>query len=331
MKIMNKKSSEINVAVGILARDCADALRQNIPRVDEMCSSFKSYKIIVYENDSKDDTKELLTSWAKRNSNVKAIMEDGNTITIPDEIQYNPYPEKSKLRIERMVGFRNRLLDEMEKENPDVCIFVDIDLEWIDPKTVPVAIDNAPKDWGGLFGNGKVIRRYSKVFFERPQLYDSYAYVKEGVDPYSIGTWLLDKSFHEVNGGIMYYDIRKSPYVPCTSAFNNIGIYKWEAIKGLRYKVVQTKKLEPFNAALCEHVLFNMSVIKRGYRNYMAREIVVHSRYIDRGDYTKWYDKWKMSHEKLHFYSKHKKVIVKIITHKMLYALGMHPYRRIKL
>lgn len=63
----------------------------------------------------------------------------------------------------------------------------------------------------------------------------------------------------------------------------------------------------------------------------MAREIVVHSRYIDRGDYTKWYDKWKMSHEKLHFYSKHKKVIVKIITHKMLYALGMHPYRRIKL
>jgi glycosyltransferase involved in cell wall biosynthesis len=327
---MKYESSELNVAIGILARDCAESLKRNMPIINRMCHAFKSYTIVVYENDSKDETKDLLKSWSAINPNVKTIMEDTQTVTIPVETKDNPFPAKSKYRIGKMVNFRNRLMDEISKINPDICIFIDIDLKWINPDMVAQAIDNAPEGWGGLFGNGKVMRKYPDCMSERPFLYDSYAYVDKGVDPYAVGKWLYDGDFHPVTGTRMYFDIKKNAYHPCTSAFNNIGIYKWEAIKDLRYEVVQTPEIEPVNVALCEHVPFNLSVEKKGYGNYMVRDLVVHSECMDVKDYTKWHNRWKKKHEVLHYFSKHRRIFVKILYHKLLLALGLKPYIRRK-
>ena len=325
-----KQLSELNVAIGVLARDCASPLEKNIPRVEAMGNLFNSYKVIVYENDSKDGTKEILRKWCEKNPNITVIMEDSKKDTIPQRSKNNPYPAKSRYRIEKMAGLRNRLLDEISVTAPDICIFLDIDLFWIAPITVKKTIENAPEDWGGLFGNGKVTRRYPDYIAERPMLYDSYAYVDKDVDPCAVGSWLYDKDFHFVMGARMYSKMKKKLYSSCTSAFNNIGIYKYEAIKGLRYEVVQTPELEPVNVAMCEHVPFNLKVVQRGYGNYIARDLVVYSECKDGRDYKKWYDRWKKKHETFHFFSKHYWVFFKMHYHEMLYALGIGPYQRRK-
>lgn len=324
------KTSNLTVAIALLARDCGETLEKNISMVETIGGLFRSYKVIIYENDSKDNTKEILSRWAEKNHDVTAIMENSDTVTIPEESRYNPYPAKSKYRIEKMARFRNRLMEEVEKINPDVCIFMDIDLCWIDPLIISMAIDNAPKNWGGLFGNGKVICKYSDCITERPFLYDSYAYVDKGVDPYKVGKWLYDKDFHHVTGGRMYINVKNTGYYPCTSAFNNIGIYKWEAIRGLRYEVVQTPELESVNVALCEHVPFNLSVEKRGYGNYIVEQMVVYSEYREERDYTKWHNRWKKQHVALHYFIKHRGQYIKMQYHRILHMLGLPPYTRRK-
>lgn len=57
---MNKKqivAADTDIVIGILARDCARALQGNIPAVEELGSYFKEYHIVIYENDSIDETK----------------------------------------------------------------------------------------------------------------------------------------------------------------------------------------------------------------------------------------------------------------------------------
>ena len=43
-----------------LVRDCENSLKQNIPKVEELRSSFRASHVVLVENDSKDRTKEVL-------------------------------------------------------------------------------------------------------------------------------------------------------------------------------------------------------------------------------------------------------------------------------
>ena len=55
-----KSPAVSSIIVCGIVRDAGKGLKNNIPVIDELCSYFKDYRIYVYENDSKDDTKELL-------------------------------------------------------------------------------------------------------------------------------------------------------------------------------------------------------------------------------------------------------------------------------
>lgn len=268
---------EGTIVVGVLARDCVNSLVRNIPRVEQLGSLFTDYKVVVYENDSQDGTTELVQRWSAENPNVTAICETILQKTIPGKSGDCPYPAKSVSRISKMVGFRNRVLDEVRaKYSPDYFMFIDIDIESFDPFSVVESIKRAPADWGALFANGHVYFA-NKDGGETPSSfqYDAYAFLPAGVDFRKTGDWVISKHFHDITAYTFDEKLSEVPFLPCSSAFNGMGIYRWQAIDGLQYSVEQTGELKRANACFCEHVPFNDAVRQRGFGLYVSREMEV--------------------------------------------------------
>ena len=268
------KSTDSTIVFGILARDCARHLRENICKIETLGSLFKAYNVVVYENDSKDGTTEILQEWSKRNPFVLSINETFGQVTIPEKTIATPYPGQSFPRIEKMARFRNRVMQEVRKRyQPDIFCFIDIDMEHFDPNSIAQSIDKAPADWGALFANGQVVIDYKNHQCISPVMYDYYAYVKKGVNPYQEGDYAIRI---DDNLAVTYLEqrlINIRSFHPCHSAFNGIGIYRWELIKDLEYTAYQTPELKAVNASLCEHVPFNYEIVRQGYKLYIAREM----------------------------------------------------------
>jgi len=270
----NVISKESTIVFGMLARDCAEQLAKNITRLETLGEMFKEYHIVVYENDSKDGTTEMLKEWAQKNPNVVSINETTKQITFPQQSKDIPYPGQSYPRISKMAGFRNRVLKEVrERFTPDLFCFIDIDVENFDPQTVVDAIDNAPEGWGGLFANGLVIIDYEDHQCINPIMYDYFAYTEKGVNPYEEGDYAIRIPDNHAVTWIEQRFINRKRYHQCNSAFNGIGIYRWEAIEGLDYVAYQTPELKEVNASLCEHVPFNYEIACKGYKMFVVRDM----------------------------------------------------------
>lgn len=305
-------TKESTIAIGLLARDCSASLRRNIPRIEALGSLFRDYHVVAYENDSTDGTTELLQEWAQRNPHVLSFNERFGQVTIPQKTAATPYPGQSYPRIEKMARFRNRVLKEIrERCQPDIFCFIDIDMEDFDPATVAQAIEKAPEDWGALFANGQIILDYGSHQCANPIQYDYYAYVPLGTDPYLSGDYAIRLEENLAVAWVEQQRINRRRYHPCHSAFNGIGIYRWELIKDLEYIAYQTPELKAVNASLCEHVPFNYEVVKQGYRLYVARDmktIMRHDKpYIHHG-----LAKWK-NHFPSYDFLKHNKAVIPLI------------------
>lgn len=268
--------SDSVIVIGILARDCVRSLRSNIEKVEKLGKMFGDYHVVILENDSKDGTDEEIKDWSEKNPKVTYINE---RIELPQSITTLecPYPEKGVHRIEKMARLRNRVLDELEKRfQPDVFCFIDIDIQDFFPSSIVQAIENAPKDWGGLFGNGIVFWDSSEgKKYVSPFQYDSFAYVAQGDDYTLRGDYVVTPEFHPQVAYQMTLGLRTYEYLPCESAFNGIGVYRYDAIAGARYSILQNDALKAINSSLCEHIGFNKKVREKGYGIYIAREMKV--------------------------------------------------------
>ena len=322
------QTSESTVVIGALARNCDEALRRNIPLVEKMGEAFKAYTVIVYENDSIDDTKEILKQWKMQNEHVVVITEDTHTATVPQQSKQVPFPSMSIARIEKMARFRNRILSEVHRIKPDIYITLDIDVGCFDPATVAEAIDNAPANWGGLFGNAIVYKVYSDNVTKDPRSFDTYAFVEDHVDPVANSPFLLNENkCHFVYGMRLTSRCNKVSYNPCGSAFNFIGIYRYAAIEGSDYSVCTPPPTEPYSVALCEHIPFNLAIRRKGYGNYLVRNLKMLD-YHHQKDY-KGMGKWKEKHETLHQVLKNFPSFATLPIYALRYKLGLYPYKRL--
>ena len=70
-----QKASESSVIICGICRDAEKNLKFNVPRIERIGELFNDYKVVVYENDSKDLTKDILEIWQKSNPRVTVITE----------------------------------------------------------------------------------------------------------------------------------------------------------------------------------------------------------------------------------------------------------------
>lgn len=255
------------LAIAILARDCANNLRDNIERIEVLRKKFRSSFVVVVENDSIDSTKDILNDWSLTSSHVYVLSENLKLDVIPNDLPLGINPSTSCKRIGRMVYCRNKYLTfiKEKKLQYDYLLVVDIDVEYFSVNGIIDGIINAPLNWGGIFANGYLqygfIRKYR----------DSYAYFPYGMNKndYSNSRYHLVKFSRELTFKMLF-----NKYVKVVSAFGGIAVYKRKAIEKIEYVLERDLNSDEFEA-LCEHIPFNSKIINRGYCNYISSNMYV--------------------------------------------------------
>lgn len=259
------------LVVCALARDCAASLEQNIPKIERLRSRFSEAEVIIFENDSKDNTKQRVEEWSAMSTGVNLISENYFTETIKERDQNNPSPGTSIHRIQKMAKYRNRYIEWINQQSSacDYVLVIDIDVRYFSVEGVVDAIKNAPTGWGGLFAYGYTDSRLMKLRFYKVY-HDLYALLIKR--PTSLPYVTFPQMFK--NSKAIKSNIKDQPYYPVASAFGGIGIYKFEAIKGLKYTCERNR--DDVVEAICEHIPFNLQVLDRGFQHYICKNMEVY-------------------------------------------------------
>lgn len=254
MPVMKDPRESTIIVCGIV-RNAEPGLRKNIPVINNICSQFHDYKVVVYENDSKDGTKELLQNWHDSyNDKVFVIMDDGKKgKIIPSIRDVNCNPFFSRWRIEKMASLRNKYLTFVDNNgwSPDYLMVVDLDVSRISIDGVMSSFNSA-YEWDAVTAFG-----YSYSPLMKKRYHDTFALVEVGKE----NTPQTEKSIY---GYCQKYG-KISPvqeWVRVYSAYGGLALYRYERIKGLRYKAIPNgdNRVE----SRCEHFSLYHQMCERG-------------------------------------------------------------------
>lgn len=257
------------VAICLLARNSEVALKRNIPKIERLRKSFRESYIVVVENDSKDNTKNILREWKESSESIVLNIEDTGTQTIPSATVNGYFPGMTANRIEKMIKYRNKYLDYIHAHNNnlDYVIVFDSDIYDFDVGSIEKVIEEAPNDWVALFANGKYF--WSPAFLGiMGKYYDAYCFIPKNAEH-------KDLTYREmyIENDILCKQLKKEKYVPCESAFGGIGIYKYSAIQNKNYVMIKNNR-SSVAEVLCDHVSLNLEAGKSGTL-YVANKMLV--------------------------------------------------------
>lgn len=267
---------EKTIVIGALARDCAESIVRNKHKIEELRAQFSKSYVVIIENDSKDNTKQVLAEYEKESYDVHVISKDYNGTYPFSYTGKATHVGMSCNRIARMVFFRNKLIDYIRANfTTDYIYFLDIDVFDFSVTGIIKSIESAPTDWGALFANGYYT--YKTLFGVRPMpnQYDSYAFLDLDENQNMIPVQFMDKRVQYKRSVDMSHKIKRSEFMPCLSAFGGAAIYKIDAIKNASYSVFIPYNWRQHGTCICEHIPFNSFVITNKYKCYISKKMTV--------------------------------------------------------
>lgn len=244
------------VVITGLARDVGRILPLTIRRVENLGRCFADFRVVVYENDSSDNTRLLLAQWAGNDSRVEAVSE-----VLDDPV--NP-ATRCLERAARMALYRSRcqerVLDRCGRF--DAVIVIDFDVHGgfsIDG----IASSFGQPGWDFVGSNGLICRRQGLAMNTLRQ-YDTWALRFDGT---------LTPLPTAVAGGMVYE--RGEPLVPVTCCFGGLGIYTMDAFRRGSY-----------SGPDLEHANFHRSLITHGLDRLFLNpsQLVIYGRRHRAGD-----------------------------------------------
>lgn len=255
-----------SIIICSIVRDAEKSLRRNLPVLKKLFPYFKNYRVIVFENDSKDKTKEVLKKWMIDDVNhIQIFMDDfysEKATPSAKSVCCNPF--FSNKRISKMVSLRNQYLDYIEQKGleADYLMVLDLDVASINLDGIISSFDN-DVNWDAVTAFG-----YSLSPKLRKRYHDSYALTECG-DEDKPQTELKIIQLADKYGRLKPED----DWVRVFSAFGGLAIYKFEAIKGLRYKLINNddNRVE----VRCEHFSLYKQMVERGYNKFYINPAMV--------------------------------------------------------
>jgi len=214
------KSKDINFL--FLVRDGEEYLKNNLNKIIELGTYFKSYKIFFIENDSKDGTVNILKDIMKNNSNIIGEFRNINEKASLDMCE-NSISNCNK-RIRFLASLRQDVLNESLNTPSDLTVILDLDFITFDKKQFLKMIGILYSiDADAIFG-------MSYHFF--------------GLIPYDVGAVI------PMNINMIMKLYQKNMVLNVKSAFSGFGVYQTERIKkyGAKYDL---------NTDTIEHISFN--------------------------------------------------------------------------
>lgn len=298
----------VKVIICGVCKDVGNYIDNTINTAIKIGEKFEDYRIVIYENNSTDNTKQLLYRYLDNNK-FKIIMEDLSDEDINKNStisKYNIVPgSDNTCKIENITNARNKLIDEINKtEYDEYDVIVMIDLDHSDWKVEGV-IDTVYK----VYNNKKM------VFYGKTSSYYDYFALRSMHSYHSIlGPELIGESWWS-NLANKFIRFRNNDLIQVCSAFNSIGVYSKDIFRHTRYSCVYNDyvkkvytyilKNNPYllnmfknelesdcykfpggiydadlnvywknnsgynKPVLCEHVCFNFELITKGYEIYI--------------------------------------------------------------
>ena len=261
-----KPLNESTIVVCSIVRDAEHGLKANIPVIRELCKRCKDYRVVIFENDSKDATKELLTAWmAEERGRVYAVCRDTDgtrTIPLARDVKVNRF--FCRQRIEKMACLRNQYLEYVEQKgwSGDYLIVVDLDVAQLNLAGILTSFeDNMEWDAVTAFGystSPRLKRRY----------HDTYALTKWGEQDIP-QTEAMTIRYADELGALKPAD----DWVRIYSGFGGLAIYRFEAVKGLRYSALPND--DPRVEVRSEHVALYKGMVERGFDRFYLNPAMV--------------------------------------------------------
>lgn len=250
-----EKMRSSRIVICGLARDLGTHVVSITKRIDQTGKLFKDYKVLIFENDSSDGTRQALQQWQETNSHVHLIECDVKDCIFGDKPMYH-YGVTSNNRISRMAYFRNEYLKIVQKNYKkfDYMMVLDFDLKgpWsLDGIAHSIAQDN----WDAIaaYGMHALFGTLGSLYV----LYDAQAYVPQD-KAYEAMETKQDIVQNYVNMNFYdLYNVKKcDPLVPVKSSFSGLALYKIPSIKNAWYQ-----------PGICEHIGFHKHMTKNGHGN----------------------------------------------------------------
>jgi len=260
-KELMKNSS---VSICSIVRDCQKNLENNIPIVERLRSLFKNSEVIIFENDSKDNTLKVLENYQREAYNVHILTDKYEVPSIPTHSIGGVNPYFSVSRIEKMTFYRNKYLHFLNNLGitRDYVIVIDLDISNFRIDGIIHSFGTL-EDWDCISANGISL---SATFIN--QYHDSYALIEHGkLNDIQTEQSIIDNRirFSELKPGM--------PLVLVDSAYGGIAIYKWRTIKDIFYSCL----LNNDNRVQCksEHVGLHKKMIENGHHKIFINPSMV--------------------------------------------------------
>jgi hypothetical protein len=248
-----KEMKQHKVVIAGIARDNSHDLAIMIRHVEHLGSFFADYRVIIFENDSIDGTKQILSTWEKRNNKVSILMKDFNNKKRPD--------------IQFLADARNYYLNEFqnnkEYQDFDILIAVDLDMSYgFDVRGIEHSFSKFSQ-WGAVCSNG--------ISNSKGQMYDMFAF-RSSEFPGSLNNTVNYSA--TVKKGQKQVFKPGDDLVPVYSCFGGLAIYKREFMTGCEYKSIQGD---------CEHVAFHQCLLNNQATMFLnPAQVIKYSHYVEK-------------------------------------------------
>jgi hypothetical protein len=218
-----------------LCRDIESRIIKNIEMLEETAKYFYDYRIVLFENDSQDQTREQIRQKTKSNPKIILINcgQDNPDCIFKDKKMYD-YGDLSAKRIERMSFFRNQYLKYIQKHlsDYDFTMMVDMDVQGYYNLDGLMEALAQPK-WDAILVNGRM--PVPGTFGLRELMYDALAYVGQQTEYESLTRSSKKASFQDMVHKIMDMQLYNEKWISVKSGFNGCGIYKMKSIMNCEF------------------------------------------------------------------------------------------------
>jgi hypothetical protein len=297
-----------NVLICGVVKNAATQLQSNIDSAIELGKRCDKYKIVIYENNSTDNTKTILNTYSS-NPHVRILSEDIPSDVIKKKSKIWAYTKVTgsdhPCRIEQISNARNKLVDEFQKDlytNFNYVVMIDFDSKMF-------IID-------GILDSLRLVKENPKriIYANSVNYYDYYALRSSHTEHSLFGPELLGEHFWQLmSTPPLQIAPTSTSLVPVYSAFNGIGVYSkdvfishfYDSLPTLTvtetYKMIAKKHPEAYakyksilqnscpkftggerdeffywknnsgydKPVICEHVAFNFALIEEGYEIFI--------------------------------------------------------------
>ena len=237
-----------NVVIVGCARDIGRYLDNTKNKLLMLKSLFIQSRIIIYENDSTDETLNILKKWEEEK--LIELISENNV---------------EGIRTERLAHGRNLLYNEAMKNDFDLYIVIDLDDVIIDLSEDAIkSCFEMKEDWGmvGANQNGKYYDLWALRTFDDWMPFDCYAdcFKKDSDEDFCVNS-----RFRNIPQNTEPINVK--------SCFGGFGIYKKKYIHNCSYGTGLNSH-NPNNEGMCEHVTFNEGVINNGGKIYINPKLI---------------------------------------------------------